>query len=144
MGEGEDKQHGGALGSPTQHRRCKCAVKLDPEEPIHLVKQGNKTSTFRPHLEEDAECTDTENCRTEKSWKWTLETLDGDATLSDEKKEIATVRAKAGARFELCVTVTYKCWARVEPAQKPDNATASMETVARTCRDKGCAEFRVG
>jgi hypothetical protein len=81
MGEGEDKQHGGALGSPTQHRRC---------------------------------------------------------------KEIAIFRAKGGARFELCVTVTYKCWARVEPAQKPDNATATMETVARTCRDKGCAEFRVG
>ena len=143
MGEGEDQQHGGKAGNPVQHRHCTCAVRLDDEEPILLVKQGNKSSTFKPHLEEDAECADAENCRTEKSWKWTLETKDGEAKLSDETKELATVRAKAGAQFELCVTVTYKCWTRVDPIQKPDNATAATFTVARKCRDKGCAEFQI-
>jgi len=131
-------------GSPVQHRRCSCTLKLDAEEPIVVVKrEAGNTTTFKPHLDEDHECTDKENCRTEKLWKWTVEKLSGDATLTDDDHEVVSVRAKAGARFKLCVTVTYKCWARVEPINPPSEPTAGVSIVAKRCEDTGCSEFEL-
>ena len=51
----------------------------------------------RRHLDEDHECTDKENCRTEKLWKWTVEKLSGDAALTDDDHEVVSVRAKVTA-----------------------------------------------
>jgi hypothetical protein len=97
---------------PWHPNKCKCNLKLDDDLPI-ATKQWDPDIpmvSFTPNWAGNAAepTCEPETCTREgPTFKWSITKIKGNPTLSDDTKEVATVRGEGD--FMICLHVEMKC-----------------------------------